>query len=309
MRKLSFVFVLITLISCNSPQNERRANSGDRKDIIEFLKKEYKVFPEVDRFDSIYLAELRVKKINLEIDSLINSKLRTYRHKSLPIELIDYDNHFGYKDRVREDFFSISLVRNTNSGKIYLDFIDPDAGMIKEDYCAYSWIKAISEKDIRELSVADLKLFNSIDNSRMFGEYETRFKAQRRGLEAFLNDEFRFVRPSKMQLDSLFKFYDESANNSLDTLVNNPEDLLRYLAWQANIIKGQNNYGNESSNLAYLKDQICLLMLRGSNSDSTSSVLWLYKSNRRLRTRDLLINGTSKSGFNYFIKEEVLCFP
>jgi hypothetical protein len=298
------------LFSCNVKPNKKTFQADDIKDIIEYLKKEYKVLPQVSRFDSLYIDELHEKKISLEIDSLINYRLKIFRFKSLPIQLIEYDNRFEYKDRGREDFFSISLIRNTSTGKIYLDFINPDAGIIVEDYCAYSWLRRpISEEDTKQLSFQDLKSFNSINASAIFGEYDVRPKPQKRGLEAFLNDEFRFVKPGKMQLDSLFKFYDESENNRWDTLLTVPGDLFKYLTWQANNIRNQNNYGNKNRYLSYLKEQVSLAVLKTANADSTSRFIWVYKNNRRLKIRDILINGTSRSGFTYFINEKMLCFP
>ena len=309
MRISYIVLAFIMCISCDSQHHDAKGEINDRKAIIEFLKTEYHVTPRVDRFDSIYLSGLRSKEISLDIDSLINSKLTVLRCTSLPVESIEYDNRFEYKDRVREDFFTLSLIRNTNTGKIYLDLINPDAGMITEDYCAVSWIKSMSEKQAEELSSEDLKSFNGIEDSRIFGKYETKAYPQRRGAEAFLNDQFRFTKPSKTQLDSFFKFYDESAYHHWDTLITSPAGLYKYLTRQAAIIRSQNNYGYKDKYLSYLKQQISLLLMRESNSDSTSSFLWIYKDYRRLRIRHLFINGTIKSGFTYFVNEETLCFP
>jgi hypothetical protein len=309
MRKLSFTTMILLVISCNPQQNKIEVKPNARKEIIEFLKKEYRVLPQIGRFDTLYIAELKKKGTSLEIDSLINSRLTISKSRSLHIELIDYDNYFEYKDRHREDFFSVSLLRNTSTGKIYLDYINPDAGIIREGYCFHGWLAdAISKKDDTLLTHADIQSYNSINSKVMFGESDTKLHFQRRGLESFLNDQFKFNRPSYALLDSLFNFYD-SINWQRDPLIKTSTDLFEYLTRRANAIKGKDNYGNEARYLYYLKTQISLLVLKTLNRDSTSRFLWIYNKNEALRTRELFINGTNKSGFTYFITEKILCFP
>jgi hypothetical protein len=106
---------LITFGACNGkkatiPQQERQA-------LINYLKTEYKVDPQIKRFDSIYIQNLIAGKKSLDPDSLINSKIRIYSYKPLDLDFIEYYNQYDYRDKSDSDCYSIHLIRDNKAGK------------------------------------------------------------------------------------------------------------------------------------------------------------------------------------------------
>lgn len=252
--------------------------------------------------DSFYVSQLRKQNKSLEIDSLISSHLSITRYEPFNLEFIEYYPQYRYRDIEQPDHFSINLVRNYHTGKIYFDFINWHAGDILEDFCAYSSIDMSQARSSAEA----IKTYVSIKSKRRFGDWETSPAEKRTGIEAFLNEEFRFKRTSKAELDSLFTFYNKVHKSfERDSLINDPINLVQYLAHQATAIKSR-YHTNED--LIYLKDQINLLIARNSKCDSINNFQWIYKSSHRLHERMVSIKGSEKTFYHYSVEERNFVF-
>jgi hypothetical protein len=299
---------LISFGACNGkevaiPQQERLA-------LIHYLKTEYKVDPQIKRFDSIYVQNLIAGKKSLDPDSLINSKIRVYSYKQLDLDFIEYYNQYDYQDRSDSDCYSIHLIRDNKTGIYYKDFIKDDACMIYEDYCSWSSMKnVISRSDLKsDISDEDIKAYNSIQSNRMYGQNETHFGINKTGVQSYLNSVFKFSRPTKVQLDSLFYNYDKYINYGIDTLLNSPRELYTFLRIQAAKIRSEPNYGQLNKRLELLKSQVNLLLLQTGQSSNDKGIFWIYKMGPHLRVRRLQISGTPKSSYSYYIHEYQACF-
>jgi hypothetical protein len=246
----------------------------------------------------------------MEIDSLINSRIRIYSYKPLDLDFIEYNNRYYYQDRSDSDCYSINLIRDNKSGKYYQDFIKDDACFIEEDFCMWSSRQNIISKSEVKSGISDeaIKAYNSINSTRIYAENETHFENKKMGIQTYLNSVFKFSRPTKSQLDSLFYNYDRNFNYQRDTLLNYPNDLFEYLRVQALKIRSQPNYGDLSKRLESLKDQINLILLRVGEMPNDNLFFWIYKSNWRLRVRGLRISGNKKSTYSYYLNEYKTCF-
>ena len=151
MRFYHFI-VLIFIISCDNKPVPK--TDSERSKIIEYLKSEYRIKPDPNRFDSNYTRSLIENHKSLEVDSLINSNLHIVNYKPLNLSFIKYYNGYYYKD-AREDsdmhnFFTINLIMDNSSGKIYLDWINDKAGWLIEPFCAWSHITDEIEDSIKK---------------------------------------------------------------------------------------------------------------------------------------------------------------
>jgi hypothetical protein len=306
MKQLLFIG-LITFMACNG---KKTTIPQDRLALINYLKTEYNVDPQIKRFESIYIKELIAGGKSLHIDSLINWKIRVYSCKPLDLDFIEYSNRYYYLDRSGRDCYSIHLIRDNKTGKYYKDFIKEDACLIYEDYCSWSSMKnEISKTDWdRDISDEDIKAYNSIHSDRMYGKNETHFGNNKIGIQSYLNSVFKFSRPTKLQLDSLFYNYDKYTNDGTDTLLNSPSELYSFLRIQAAKIRSEPDNGDLNKQLEFLKGQINLLLLQIDQSLSGNSFFWIYKLGPHLRVRQLHITGNKKSSYSYYINEYQTCF-
>jgi hypothetical protein len=304
--RMILIVSIIAFCACNEQKNSipKEANLN----LIDYLKEEYKVDPQIKRFDSIYIKDLLAEKKSLDIDSLINSKIRLYSYKSLDLEFIEYYNRYSYQDRTDSDCYSIHLIRDNKTGKYYQDFIKDDACIMSEDYCMWSNMdNKISEEIIGEITKEDIKAYNSITSSRTYGENETHIANKKNGIQSYLNSVFKFSLPSKIQLDSLFNSYDKFYIRN-DTLLNSPNDLYSYLRVQAERIHSEPNYGSLDKQLEFLKGQINLLLLQKNRDSNNKLLFWIYKNGSHLRVRMLKISGNKRSTYSYCINEYETCF-
>jgi len=279
--------------------------------VIEYLKKEFRVHPDIDRLDSFYREKLSMEKKSLEIDSLIKYNLWEHYYAPLNLNFVEYNNNFDYKNRNDSDCYSIYFLQDKNTGKYYPDFINNYACWIIEDFCSFSWMaNKLNSREMPGISSVDLANYNAITINRRFRKGETRPEQPRKAIESYLNDIYRFSRPLKKQLDSLFYFYDLSLYNRRDTLINMSNDLFEFMTQQVNQIKSYQYQDHENAALIYLKEEISLLLLKGQEAKNAMDNLyyWVYKYGHRLRVRSLLTTGNTNSGFFYSITENELCF-
>ncbi len=295
--------ICLSFLSCRQQDVDKLAVS-DRQAIIEYLKNDFKISPNTNEFDSVYLTERKNEHKSLEIDSLINEHLSIVRYEPLSLDFAEYYPQYHYKNRGNVDHFSIYLIRNFKTGKIYFDFINWYAGYMFEDFCEYS---GIDMSQIKGISKKDFIVYSSIKSNRKFAGWEIYPAEKSYGIEAFLNEAFRFKKISNNELDSLLSFYDNflHPNFSKDSLIRNPSDLAQYLSIQSKEIKGRYHTNDD---LAYLKDQINLLTARNLKCDSANNFQWIYKSRHRLRERMVSIKGIERTFFSYSIEEKDFCF-
>jgi hypothetical protein len=159
----------------------------------------------------------------------------------------------------------------------------------------------------RNISDEDIKAYNSIHSDRMYGKNETHFGNNKIGIQSYLNSGFKFSRPTKLQLDSLFYNYDKYINAGMDTLLNSPSELYSFLRIQAAKIRSGFDSGQDKR-LELLKGQVNLLLLQIDQSLSGNSFFWIYKMGPHLRVRQLQISGNQKSSYSYYINEYQACF-
>lgn len=278
--------------------------------IIKYLKDNFRIKIDTSQINPYYKDELRKKIKTLEIDSLINNRILTEEYKPLTLRFIKYDNDFGIQDSSRKNHFSVNIIEDGNSGTYYIDYIDPMAGMISEDFCMWtSRDDKISENEMRiKISKEDISAYNSINSDRTYGENETRIKNKKMGIQTYLNTAFKFSRPGKAQLDSLFYSYDKYFYHRWDTLLKSPDDLYGYLRSRANVLRSKPQYGSLNERLGFLKEQINLLLIMTQQPLSENLIFWIYKNGSRLRVRNLLISGNDISTYSYNVTENEMCF-
>jgi hypothetical protein len=182
--------------------------------------------------------------------------------------------------------------------------------MIYEDYCNWSTVKNVISRSEQKsvISDEDIKAYNSIISNRVYGQNETHFGNNKTGIQSYLNSVFKFARPAKLQLDSLFYSYDKYIYYGIDTLLNSPNELYAFLRIQATEIRAQPNYGHLNQRLELLKGQVNLLLLQTSQHSNDNVIFWIYKMGSHLRVRRLQISGTPKSSYSYYINEYQTCF-
>jgi uncharacterized protein YqgQ len=309
MRVLIFALAVF-LLSCTNKERKNAIESSKRSKIINYLKKEFHINIDTSEINSFYKKELLEKRQSLELDSLINSKIFIDEYKPLQLSFIRYYNYFHIPDTTRENIFDIYLIEDNITGNFYLDYINPDAGMIIEDVCAYSSVNApVKPSDFKNsISPENIDAYNRINSSRYFGESELEFQNKKSGIQSYLNAAFRFTKPTKELLDSLFLFSDRHLHFKRDILMEDPKELYDFLRRQAARIRKEPDYNSREKSLAYLKDQISLLLLQTSHSESENVFTWIFTSDHRLRIRRLLISGNKIASFSYFINEYDLCF-
>ena len=302
-KSIYLLFVSLLFIACNQKKLKNNTIS-DRQAAINYLKTEFKISPNADELDSQFIANLKAQNKSLNTDSLISSRLSILRNTRFHLDFILYYPRYYYKDHNKSDHFSISFIRNYKTGKIYLDFIDWTAGYIIEDFCAYTKIDMSDDKEIPE---KDIKAYSSIPSNRRFADWELSPNTKRTGIEAFLNDEFRFNRISKAELDSLFTFYDKTIYYGFnkDSIIKGSINLVQYLTRQASEIKSRYHTPED---FIYLKDAINLLIARNTSCDSLHHFQWIYKSSHRLFERMVSIKGDSSSFYSYRVEENKFCF-
>jgi len=301
--RIYIILSSLIIISCNHRQVKHQI-TNDRQILVNYLKNDFKISPDPKEFDSLYLAQLKKEGKSLQVDSLISSHLTIARYEQFDLDFVNYYPRYYYKNNNTVDRFSINFIRNYKTGRIYFDFVDWTAGYIFADYCGYFGIDMTQAKGI---SKKDIKAYASIKSSRRFEQWESYPVEKRLGIESFLNEEFRFKRIGKQELDRLFSFYDSKVYDRLysDTLMTGPDDLIDYLTSQSNNIKSRYH---TTEDLVYLKDQINLLIARNSKCDSVNYLQWIHKNNQRLHERMISIKGSEKSFFKYTVDEKTLCF-
>lgn len=306
------LLIIPFLFSCtNKKYNEGvKENTSNRSEIINYLKYEFHITVDTSKIDSNYRKNRLLNYHSLEIDSLINSNLYIVNYEPLNLSFIRFYNYFGIHDTTRKNIFNVYLVEDNTTRNFYIDFIDNDAGMVIEPVCAYSFIRTpIKSSDSKNyISPDNIDAYNSINSSRMYGESEFEFKNKKSGIQSYLNAAFRYNKPTKKILDSLFFFYDHHLYSKNDLLIADPKELYNFLRIQAARIRKEPDYGSREKSLVYLKDQISLLLLQANNTENERLFIWVYTSNSHLRVRRLLISGNKVSTFSYFINEYELCF-
>jgi hypothetical protein len=280
-------------------------NISERSKIIAYLKSEYRINPEVDRFDSLFKKNLIDAHESLNPDSLINSRLRIAEYKPLHLLFIQYRNEYEYKDQKDEECFGISLIENTSSNKFYLDNISSKACYLTEDFCKTIWREnKIGGKEVeKNLTKDEIEAYNSIKSTRIFEESDFPRK-RNNAIGNYFNDAYRFKLPSNQTVNDLYKFYD----NGDDTALSFPYGLYKYFATQ---LKKWKHSQNNTAERIYLKDQINLLLLQ--NEDITANgqgkhYLWVYGYKDRMVVSSLNITGNATSGFTYFTDGYGVCF-
>jgi hypothetical protein len=305
---LSFLFVFVIFLSCPERKKPLPDKVDERTFIINYLKKEYKVNPDIKRF-GIYYKEDLLKRINsLDTDLVINSNLSIKYYQPLNLNFIRYRNVYEYTDKKHEEDFAIYLIQNKENKKIYLDWIDDVPNIIEENFCSKSEVdNKITIDSKYSLVPENIGIYNSINTSRLFGINETRLHIRKSGLEGFLDDNFRFLQPDEMVINNLFNFYDGEINYKHDSLlINLPQDLFSYITQAYKGIKQIQYEGvDHKKDFQYLKEQINLIRTQYWDHPK---YFWVFKYGNSLRTRSPLIHGNTHSGFTYFIDEYSVCF-
>ena len=300
--KVLFALVYLILISCR--QHKSTAIVNDRQSLISYLKSEFKILPAQAEFDSLYLIQLKKSNISLHTDSLISSCLLVSRNNQFNIDLVEFSPDYDYQDSIRKLGYSINLIRNNITGKIYLDYIDWHSRYFSGDFCFYVQIQVSPKIDIPQ---DQFVTYSSIKTNRRFAKNATYPSKIKQGIVEYLNEEFRFEKIEKDQLDSLFKFYDGFHYPYLKSasVISDPKDLIRYLSAQAKNIRKR--YHTEDD-LIYLKDQIDLLIIRSQNCDNKMHFQWIYELDNQLFERMVTISGNEESFFEYKMEEKIYCF-
>jgi hypothetical protein len=300
MRYLSILLVFI--VSCNMKKNAPQ-NTDERSQIIAYLKSEYKIDPQVNRFDTLFRQSLIDSHISLDPDSLINSNLTIVEYKPLHLNFIKYMNWYSYKGDTTEECFNINLIEDENTGKFYLNSIDANACSYDDlfIYRTSSVSNKIDTGEQKKLTKEDISAFESIKSFRGYEDNEIKPVFNREGIANYFNDAFRYRLPTKETINNLFSFYDTSICHNSDPKIIYPEGLFKYFASELGKIK--NDQYKPYNQKVYLKEQINLLLLKGMEYDSTNNHLWIYEEAHGLRARTLNIRGDSTSGFTYFTDE------
>jgi hypothetical protein len=309
--KYSLYITLIVMLGCkNSNSNISQKKENNNSKIINYLKRNFHIEVDTSKMGIYYKKDLLERGISLDVDSLIGSRIVINQYKPLNLNFISYDNYFGIDDTSRENHFSVNLIEDLNTGLFYTDFINDKAGMITEDYCAWSSRQnKISRSDFKsDVSDEDIKAYNSINSNRLYGQNETYFTNKKKGIEQYLNSAFRLSRPTKLQLDSLFYNYDKILYYRRDTLLSSSNDLFGFLRIQAAKMRARPDYGDLNKRLELLKSQINLLLLQTGEHSSENLLFWIYKNDWRLRVRKLKISGNKRSTYFYNINETDICF-
>jgi len=303
-KNIYLLFLCVASISCiQKVKTEKTARANEKQDLIDYLKKEFKVSPDVRKFGKYYLDRLKSENKSLQIDSIIGRQLTIVRYQPLPLDFVEYYPNTNYLNCDSGECAAIYFIRNYQTGKIYFDFINWQAGYIVEDYCRWSGVDMAKAKGISE---EDIKTYSSIKSDRKFGDWELSRVEKKNGIEAFLNDEFHFKRIGKPELDSLFIFYDNVVHIfTRDSLIDSPSDLVKYFVRQVNDISGRYH---KTEDLVYLKDQINLLIARQLQCDSIHNFQWIYKSDYRLRERMVSIKTSNEIFYTYSVEERDICF-
>jgi hypothetical protein len=301
---------LIFLLACKD-STQRLHNSGEnsKTKIISYLKQNFHVSVDTSKMGFYYKQALREQNLSLELDSLMSAKIFIREYRPLNLRFITYDNYFGISDTSREDHFSVNLIEDQNNGTFYIDYVNDKAGMITEDFCEWTYrVDKISGSDISsDISNEDIEAYNSIHSNRIY-QHETGFANRKTGIQSYLNSVFRFFRPTKTQLDSLFYSYDKFFYHRKDTVLKSPNDLYGFLRVQAARMRSEPDYGSLERQLGFLKDQVDILLLQVEQPSNEDSYLWIYKESPRLRVRKLQISGNKKSTYSYSLVEYQACF-
>jgi len=300
--RLPILLVFLAFFSCR--QKDQSSVTDDRHQIIEYLKTEFKISPDTNTFEPIYLKELRKQSQNLDSDSLISRFLLISHNNQFNIDLVQYWPEFDYKDSLNKEQFRINLIRNGNTQKIYFDFADWRAGIISGNYCAYSFVDLSKRTDIPR---RQLDQYSKINTNRIFSKSETFPESLSRGMMNYLNDQFRFTKLQKNELDSLFNFYDEFHRPHLANgkILSSDKELVGYFSEQEKRIKS--HYYLEGQ-LVYLKDQTNLLIIRNQNSDNKSYFHKILAAENVLFERMISISGDDNTFFEYRVDEQYYCF-
>lgn len=300
--QLIYISLFLIFISCN--QHKPTSFVYDRQQIINYLKTEFKIFPDHKEFDSLYLSELKNSNKSLHVDSLINSCLRISRNDDFQIDLIQYHPNFYYKDSIRKIGYSINLIRDNVTAKIYFDFIDWRYGYVASNFCSYSKVSISSENDIPKDQYEN---YARIRTDRMFANSEIYSSNAKIGVVNYLNEKFRFKRLQKAKLDILFSFYDKFHHTYLNnaSVLTDYKDLIGYFSER---IKNITSRYYTEDHLVYLKDQINLLIYRNINCDNKNTFQNIFAYDSRLFERMISISGDDQRFFEYKIEEKDYCF-
>ena len=301
---------MITCKNDNSKVFQKGINTNSYANIIKYLKANFHIEIDTSKIEVNYRKHLLETAKSLETDSLIGSRIFINEYKPLNLSFIYYDNYFGISDTSSENHFSVNLIEDRNTGTFYIDYINDKAGIINEDYCMWSYMQNLISKGEAKNVISDenIKAYNSINSSRVFGENEIRFGKKKMGIQSYLNSVNRFSRPTKLELDSLFYNYDRLLCYRRDTLLGSINELYSFLRVQAVKIRSENNYGNLSQRLELLKSQINFILLQAPQTPNDNIFIWIYKSDSRLRVRRFQISGSKKSTYSYYIDEYQTCF-